>query len=319
MVTTKVGKHDDPNHRKRSSDAKVKINKPKLNFKRMKSIWQQRLGINTKKEESSDGNKNDNDANKVYLLVPFSEIKLAKARGCQFDNIRRQWFSPVLRKDRTGHSQINFDHADNILKWKEKERIYFFCPFSKKDLVKPLGAKWCQEKRKWYMYKDESNIDNIITALVICDIPSREIMKIVHSTHGLFDQASILNRILLLVENKETTQPRKNTKLYDWENNFQFGSDHDLNCFLDNFFDIKPYLEDENWFTKNEGGKLYLKVPENKRYEAFQRGAKEDEKGEIFIDYSKMSEEKEDGDFGYLERSFYDPAKNGNRRASEYP
>ncbi len=62
-----------------------------------------------------------------------------------------------------------------------------------------------------------------------------------------------------------------------------------------------------------------MKVPENKRDEAFQRGAKEDEKGNIFIDFSKMTEEKEDGDFGYLESTFYDPTKNANRRACEYP
>ena len=144
-------------------------------------------------------------------------------------------------------------------------------------------------------------------------------MKIVSPTPELYDNDSLLNRILLLVENKQTSQVRTNTKLYDWEKNFDFGCDYDLDNFLDNFFDIKPYMEDENWFTKNEGGKLYLNVPQNKRDEAFQRGAKQDDKGEIFIDFSKMTEEKEDDDFGYLERTFYDPAKNGNIRVCEYP
>jgi len=315
MVTTKVEKQKDPKTKK--SEAKVKKNK--LNFKMHKVIWQQRLGIPTRKEKESENN--DNDVNKVYLDVPISEIKEAKRRGCKFDMIRSQWFSPILIKDRKGESTINFDHSENIVRWKEKERIYLDFPYSKSknDLVKSFGGKWSQLKRKWYIIKEESTIENIIAVLTICDVPSREIMKIISPTPELFDEASLLDRILLLVEKKQTTPLRTNTTLYQWERNMTFGCDYDLQNFLDYFFDIKPYLEDENWFTKNEGGKLFLKVSENKRDEAFQRGAKEDEKGNIFIDFSKMTEEKEDGDFGYLESNFYDPTKNGNRRACEYP
>ena len=39
--------------------------------------------------------------------------------------------------------------------------IYLEVPFSKKDIVKNLGAKWDPQKKKWYIYNDNTNIERL--------------------------------------------------------------------------------------------------------------------------------------------------------------
>lgn len=40
-----------------------------------------------------------------------------------------------------------------------KEKIFLFVPFEEKDEAKKLGAKWDKEEKKWFIYKDNNNVD----------------------------------------------------------------------------------------------------------------------------------------------------------------
>lgn len=39
--------------------------------------------------------------------------------------------------------------------------IYLEVPFNKKDIAKNLGAKWDPQKKKWYIYNDNKNIERL--------------------------------------------------------------------------------------------------------------------------------------------------------------
>ena len=42
-------------------------------------------------------------------------------------------------------------------------KIYLIIPFIKKDEIKKLGGSWDTNKKKWYVYDNNKNIDKILT------------------------------------------------------------------------------------------------------------------------------------------------------------
>ena len=44
----------------------------------------------------------------------------------------------------------------------KKNRIYLNVPFIKKDHAKKLGARWDPQKKKWYSFKDNKNIEELL-------------------------------------------------------------------------------------------------------------------------------------------------------------
>lgn len=237
----------------------------------------------------------------VFIYCPIWEKDEAKRLGCKWDGLKKQWYANAR----------NPNLSTIMEKWgKQKERIYLNIPYHKKDEIKCAGALWDGGKKKWYVEEDHPNL---VWILIIADFPSREILRIQSKQkEDIYEIAR--NRIRNILRKQKDKPKRTNTKLYDFELSPEYGNPESHAEFMDWFFDIKPFLEDELYFDKKEGNKIYLNVPANEKENAIQLGAKY-ENGKVYIDYSLLHEEKNDGDFGKLEEKYYDPNLNGGKRS----
>lgn len=115
---------------------------------------------------------------RIYLNVPYSEKDEAKALGAKFDWDKKLWyfygenkrekFKRWIRNDggnSNGSNSISRNSSnktvdntpDDTPKGHTNEVVYLNVPFSEKDEVKKLGAKFDWGKKMWYFIGDRNN------------------------------------------------------------------------------------------------------------------------------------------------------------------
>ena len=75
--------------------------------------------------------------------------------------------------NKTDTHSIGNDNADKLANiaiglencpYEKPNKIYFKVPFIKKDEIKKLGGKWDRDKKKWFVYENNNNIEKILTS-----------------------------------------------------------------------------------------------------------------------------------------------------------
>ena len=85
------------------------------------------------------------ETDRIYLTVPFADRQIAKELGARWDKQQKSWYAP--------------EGADQALlaRWQRrdeeptKEPVLLEVPFSQKDQVKKLGARWDKDQKSWYV------------------------------------------------------------------------------------------------------------------------------------------------------------------------
>lgn len=87
----------------------------------------------------------------TYLHVPFASKDEAKALGAMWDKESKKWYVPP------GQSLDPFKLWIPKVEVPEQKRCYLAVPFAQKEEAKALGARWDQDKKKWYT--SSANVD----------------------------------------------------------------------------------------------------------------------------------------------------------------
>ena len=77
--------------------------------------------------------------------------------------------------NKTDNHSIGNEHADRLANlaigvekcpYDKPKKIYLNVPFIEKDEIKKLGGKWDRNKKKWFVYNDNKNIEKILTSFL---------------------------------------------------------------------------------------------------------------------------------------------------------
>ena len=64
--------------------------------------------------------------------------------------------------DKLANKAIGLEECPYNITEETLNKIYLNVPFTKKDEIKKLGGRWDKDKKKWYIFKDNTEIDDIL-------------------------------------------------------------------------------------------------------------------------------------------------------------
>lgn len=88
-----------------------------------------------------------------YIKVAFKDKDRVKELGARWDKEKRSWYVPDDEDKDKFKEWENHDPLDSLTDSNAK-KIYLTVPFSEKDEVKQLGARWDNDKKQWYFFAD---------------------------------------------------------------------------------------------------------------------------------------------------------------------
>jgi ribonuclease HI len=119
------------------------------------------LGSYGKKLDSKEWN--DEIPNKELVKELYTSYKNVK--NVEFRHIRAHTGKNDIHSigndnaDKLATMSISQGNDGNYIK---KEKIYLTVKYEDKEIIKTMGGKWDRNKKKWYIYKDNSNIKDIL-------------------------------------------------------------------------------------------------------------------------------------------------------------
>jgi ribonuclease HI len=119
------------------------------------------LGSYGKKLDSKEWN--DEIPNKELVKELYTSYKNVK--NVEFRHIRAHTGKNDIHSigndnaDKLATMSISQGNDGNYIK---KEKIYLTVKYEDKEIIKTIGGNWDRNKKKWYIYKDNSNIKDIL-------------------------------------------------------------------------------------------------------------------------------------------------------------
>ncbi len=121
-------------------------------------------------EKCSRNSWKDDIPNKLLVQTTYNLFK--DKSNIKFMHIMAHTLNTDVHSIGNGHADklanlaLGFNKCPyNSSKPAKQTKIYLQVPYEKKDLVKPLGAMWDFRKKKWYIFDDNKNKQQIITIL----------------------------------------------------------------------------------------------------------------------------------------------------------
>lgn len=81
----------------------------------------------------------------AYLNVPFEEKDEARLLGARWDSYAKAWYSPLGKDLKLFSKWLGSEIVTEI------KKVYLNVPFEEKDEAKKMGARWDNDKKKWYV------------------------------------------------------------------------------------------------------------------------------------------------------------------------
>lgn len=113
--------------------------------------------------------KNDIIPQKIYLQVAYKDKEDAKKLGAKWDIDIKQWYvfednenldeliSKFTKEINNSNQPFN-----QVKETNQKKKIYLKVTYKDKDNAKTLGARWDNDQKKWYIYNDNENLDELV-------------------------------------------------------------------------------------------------------------------------------------------------------------
>ena len=121
--------------------------------------------------------ENEITPQKIYLQVAYKDKEDAKTLGAKWDKDSKQWYifednenldelvSKFSKESNNCHQFFNEAKETKQTKQEIKqkqEKIYLKVAYKDKDDAKARGARWDSEQKKWYIFKNNENLDELV-------------------------------------------------------------------------------------------------------------------------------------------------------------
>lgn len=128
-------------------------------------------------EEYQSQSQKYDEPRKIYLKVPYEDKEDAKLLGSRWDKEAKKWYinadhenldellckfgKESEEKESNSIKIYNFTCDDETEQ--KHEKIYLKVAYKDKDDAKSLGAKWDSSQKKWYIFDDHENLDELVS------------------------------------------------------------------------------------------------------------------------------------------------------------